>query len=240
MLQDLREAVCEANRELPAGGLVTLTWGNVSGFDADASLLVIKPSGVPYGKLTPASMVVVDLDGGVVEGDLRPSSDTPTHARLYRFFAGRCPGRIAGITHTHSASATAFAQARTPVPCLGTTHADHFHGPVPLARPLTADEVDDGYEAATGEAIVERFADLDPVATPAVLLAGHAPFTWGATPAASVENAVALEAVAAVALATLRLRPDAPPLERHVLDKHHDRKHGAGAYYGQPASPSPS
>ena len=238
MLDELREAVCRANRDLVTHGLVTLTWGNVSGFDGASGRVVIKPSGVPYERLDAASMVVVDLDGGVVEGGLRPSSDTPTHVVLYRFFERRWPGRIAGITHTHSAHATAFAQARLPIECYGTTHADHFHGPVPVARCLTAEEVEAGYEAATGDAIVECFADLDPVATPAVLLAGHAPFTWGATPAKSVENAVALEAVAQMALATLQLRADAQRLEPHVRQKHHERKHGKDAYYGQ-SDPDP-
>ena len=237
MLEDLKEAVAEANRVLPARGLVTLTWGNVSGFDAASGSLVIKPSGVPYERLDAGSMVVVSVeDGEVVEGDLRPSSDTPTHAALYRFLEERAPGLIAGITHTHSVHATAFAQARQPIECLGTTHADHFHGPVPVARCLTPAEVEAGYEAATGEAIVECFAGLDPVATPAVLLAGHAPFAWGASAAASVDNAEALETVARMALATLGLRADARRLEDHVLHKHHQRKHGDDAYYGQPGS----
>jgi L-ribulose-5-phosphate 4-epimerase len=235
-LRPLRDAVCQANRDLVTHGLVTLTWGNVSGFDPALGWVVIKPSGVPYDRLTPESMVVVDLDGTVVEGDLRPSSDTPTHVALYRFFEERVAGRIAGITHTHSTNATAFAQARLPIECFGTTHADHFHGAVPVARCLTDREVDAGYEAATGAAIVECFEALDPVATPAVLLAGHAPFTWGPTPGKSLDNAVALEAVATMNLATLQLRADAVRLEAHVLQKHHDRKHGKDAYYGQPAS----
>lgn len=228
MLQQLKEDVCQANRALVTHGLVTLTWGNVSGLSEDGRHVVIKPSGVPYADLQPDQMVVVDLEGRVVEGDLRPSSDTPTHVYLYRHFRG-----IGGITHTHSPQATAFAQARIALPCLGTTHADHFAGPVPVTRPLTAAEVADAYEAHTGRVIVERFVDRDPQAMPAVLVAGHAPFTWGRDAAESVVNAVALEAVAAMAQATWALRRDAPLLEQYVLDKHHQRKHGAGAYYGQ-------
>jgi len=228
MLEELKEQVRQANVELAAGGLVTLTWGNVSGLNAARDRVVIKPSGVPYQRLRPADMVVVDLDGRVVEGGLRPSSDTPTHVLLYRHFAG-----IGGITHTHSRYATAFAQARRELPCLGTTHADHFHGAVPVARPLTAAEVEADYEGNTGRVIVERFAGLDPMAMPAVLVAGHAPFTWGRDAADSLKNAIALEAVAEMALATYQLDPQAPPLEAYVLDKHYRRKHGPNAYYGQ-------
>jgi L-ribulose-5-phosphate 4-epimerase len=173
-------------------------------------------------------MVVVDLDGRVLEGSLRPSSDTPTHVLLYRHFAG-----VGGITHTHSRHATMFAQARREIPCLGTTHADHFFGAVPVTRPLTAAEVEADYEGNTGQVIVERFADLDPRAMPAVLVAGHAPFTWGKNAADSVKNAVALEAVAEMALGTWLLNPQAPRLEDYVLDKHYQRKHGPNAYYGQ-------
>jgi L-ribulose-5-phosphate 4-epimerase len=173
-------------------------------------------------------MVVVDREGTVVDGDLRPSSDTPTHLWLYRHFPG-----VGGITHTHSPKATAFAQARMEIPCLGTTHADHFCGPVPVTRPLTAEEVAEAYEANTGRVIVERLAGLDPLAMPAVLVAGHGPFVWGRDAADSVRNAVALEAVATMAKATLTLRRDARPLESYVLDKHHQRKHGPAAYYGQ-------
>lgn len=235
-LPDLRQQVCDANRRLVAEGLVTLTWGNVSALDADAGLVAIKPSGVPYDQLTAASIVLVDLDGQVVEGDARPSSDTPTHVLLYREFPG-----VRGITHTHSPKATAFAQARRPVPCLGTTHADHFHGPVPVTRPLTADEVQADYERHTGHVITELFAQkhLSPVALPGVLVAGHAPFTWGPTADKSVDSAVALEAVAAMALDTFTLcggLDAAPELEPYVLDKHHQRKHGPDAYYGQPKS----
>lgn len=228
MLEQLKAAVCKANLDLVAHGLVTLTWGNVSGIDRTRGLVAIKPSGVPYDEMTPGHMVLVDLDGRVAEGSLRPSSDTPTHVLLYRQFPG-----IGGITHTHSLHATMFAQARVEIPCYGTTHADHFHGPVPVTRPLTRGEVADGYEINTGRVIVERFAGLDPDAMPAVLVAGHAPFAWGRDAAESVRNAVALEAVAQLAIGTRRISPDAPELESYVLDKHHQRKHGPHAYYGQ-------
>ena len=227
-LEALRKAVCEANRELERLGLITLTWGNVSGFDPERKLVVIKPSGVPYATLTPAVMVVVDLAGKVVEGKLRPSSDTPTHVILYKAFPG-----VTGIVHTHSAHATAFCQAGRELPCFGTTHADHFHGTVPLARALTAREVDEDYEGHTGKVIVERFRGLDPLAMPAVLVAHHAPFAWGPTPRKALENAVALEAVAKMAIDTLQLMPGAGAIPAHILDKHYQRKHGPNATYGQ-------
>ena len=228
MLDALKEEVCEANRQLQRCGLVALTWGNTSGLDRSRGLMVIKPSGVPYEQLQPAHMVVIDLEGKVVEGRLRPSSDTPTHICLYRHFA-----KIGGITHTHSRYATALAQARCELPCLGTTHADQFHGSVPVTRQLTAAEAAGDYEAATGRAIVERFSSLDPATMPAVLVAGHAPFTWAASPADSVHAAIALEAVAAMAVATWQIAADAPELESHLREKHFLRKHGPGAYYGQ-------
>lgn len=228
MLAQLKAEVCKANLDLVAHGLVTLTWGNVSGIDRARGLVAIKPSGVAYDDLTPDHIVLVDLDGRVAEGTLRPSSDTPTHLLLYRHFTG-----IGGITHTHSLHATMFAQARAEIPCYGTTHADHFHGPVPVTRALTPEEVAGGYEVNTGRVIVERFTELDPEATPAVLVAGHAPFVWGRDAAESVRNAVALEAVARLAIGTRRIRADAPELESYVLDKHHQRKHGPHAYYGQ-------
>lgn len=228
MLEELREQVCHANRDLVGCGLVTLTWGNVSGIDRAQAMVVIKPSGVPYEELLPGHMVVVDLDGNRVEGDLNPSSDTATHVLLYRRFTG-----IGGVTHTHSRYATMYAQARREIPCLGTTHADHFFGPVPVTRPLTAEEVAADYEANTGCVIVERFANLDPLAMPAVLVAGHAPFTWGTTARGSLHNAVALEAVAEMALGTFQIDRHAPLLEPYVLDKHYQRKHGPAAYYGQ-------
>jgi L-ribulose-5-phosphate 4-epimerase len=228
MLERLKQDVCQANLDLVAHGLVTLTWGNVSGISDDRRHVVIKPSGVPYDQMHAEHMVVVDMDGRVVEGKLRPSSDTATHVLLYQNFGG-----IGGITHTHSRAATIFAQARMEIPCYGTTHADHFFGPVPVTRPLTAKQVQDAYEKNTGHVIIERFRDLDPTAMPAVLVAGHAPFAWGKDAAESVKNAVALEAVAEMALGVLQLRSDAQPLESYVLDKHYQRKHGPDAYYGQ-------
>ena len=228
MLEDLKQQVCRANLELVRYGLVTLTWGNVSGLSPDGRFMVIKPSGISYDRMAPEAMSVVDLDGNVVEGKLRPSSDMPTHVRLYRAFQG-----IGGITHTHSPKATAFAQARMEIPCLGTTHADHFFGPVPVTRPLTADEVEQAYEANTGEVIVERFRDINPLEMPGVLVAGHGPFSWGKDAWDSVKNAVALESVADMVLTTRLLRSDAPELEDYVLNKHYQRKHGPKAYYGQ-------
>lgn len=228
MLEELKEQVCQANLDLVRHGLVTLTWGNVSGYDPETGRVVIKPSGVSYTQMKPEHMVVVDLEGQVVEGALRPSSDTPTHVLLYRHFEA-----VGGITHTHSFHATMFAQARAEIPCYGTTHADHFHGPVPVTRPLTESEVAEAYEANTGQVIIERFAELDPLALPGVLVAGHAPFAWGADVAESVKNAVALEAVARMAITTRIINPDAPLLEDYVLEKHYQRKHGPDAYYGQ-------
>ena len=232
MLEELKAKVCEANLALVRGGLVTLTWGNVSGISEDREWVVIKPSGVDYDAMRPKHMVVVDLDGNVVEGDLRPSTDTPSHLALYKAF-----NAIGGVTHTHSTHATMFAQARIEIPCFGTTHADHFFGAVPVTRPLTREEVDAAYEANTGEVIAERFATINPVEMPAVLVAGHAPFTWGATATAAMNNAVALEAVAQMALGTMTLGKlsgdDAPALEDYMLNKHYQRKHGKDAYYGQ-------
>lgn len=227
-LSELKEQVCEANKALVTHGLVTLTWGNVSGINADRDRVAIKPSGVAYQSLTPEDIVVVDLKGKVVEGELRPSSDTPTHVLLYQHFHG-----IGGVTHTHSMHATMFAQARLEIPCLGTTHADHFAGPVPVTRALRQEEVQKDYEANTGHVIVNRFMDIDPLAVPAVLVAGHAPFTWGPSAGASVNNAVALEAVAQMAIGTFLINEQLPTLERYVLDKHYQRKHGPKAYYGQ-------
>lgn len=228
MLDDLRQQVCDANKALVTHGLVTLTWGNVSGIDRDSGLVAIKPSGVDYDALKPSDIVLVDLDGTVVEGDLRPSSDTPTHVLLYKHFKA-----IGGVTHTHSFHATMFAQARVEIPCLGTTHADHFAGPVPVTRPLSPEEVDGAYEHDTGTVIIDRFANLNPMETPSVLVAGHAPFCWGKNAKDSVKNAVALEAVAQMAIGTFSIRADAPQLEGYVLNKHYQRKHGPNAYYGQ-------
>jgi L-ribulose-5-phosphate 4-epimerase len=228
MLEELRAAVCEANLDLNLKGLVTLTWGNVSGIDREKGLVVIKPSGVSYDDMTPDKLVVVDLDGETVEGDLRPSSDTATHVVLYKAFPD-----IGGVTHTHSSHATSFAQACRCIPCLGTTHADHFYGDVPLTRIMTEDEVKGGYEVNTGHVIVERFADLKPLEYPGVLVANHGPFTWGKDAADSVKNAVALEQIAKMALATFSLSPEQPAIAQYLLDKHYLRKHGSGAYYGQ-------
>jgi len=228
MLEDLKQQVCDANRLLVEHCLVTLTFGNASGIDAERRHVVIKPSGVPYAELEPDHMVVVDLTGDIIEGSLRPSTDTPTHLLLYKGFR-----HVGGITHVHSRFATIFAQARQEIPCLGTTHADHFNGSVPVTRPLTRAEVQQAYEANTARVIVERFAELDPAVMPAVLVAGHGPFTWGKDAAASVVNAVALEAVAEMAFGTRVLDANAPTLEPHVLNKHHERKHGKDAYYGQ-------
>lgn len=229
MLDELKQQVCQANLDLVAQGLVTLTWGNVSGVSPDRELLVIKPSGVSYDDLNPEQMVVVNVaNGKVIEGKLKPSSDTPTHCVLYQKFSA-----IGGIAHTHSRHATAFAQACREIPCFGTTHADHFYGSVPVTRSLTETEVREAYELNTGHVIVERFSDTDPSAMPGVLVFRHAPFTWGKDAGDAVRNAVALEAVAAMAFETLTLSPHASPVEQYILDKHHFRKHGQNAYYGQ-------
>ena len=224
----LIDDVLVANRALPPHGLVTLTWGNVSGIDRSEGLVVIKASGVSYDDMTAADMVVVDLDGNVVSGERRPSTDTPTHLVLYRAFE-----EIGGIVHTHSTWATAWAQAQREIPLLGTTHADLSAYPIPVTRPLTAAEVDAGYEAATGAALAEAVGRRGPLEVPCVLARGHAPFCWGKTVGGAVEAAVTLEAVARIALITLELDPEAPPLADHVRDKHFERKHGPQAYYGQ-------
>jgi L-ribulose-5-phosphate 4-epimerase len=228
MLEKLKKEVWEANRALLQSGLVTLTWGNVSGISRADGFFVIKPSGVEYAEMSPDEMVVVDLKGTVVEGKHRPSTDTPTHLELYKSFEG-----IGGVAHSHSTYAVAFAQALQEIPCLGTTHADHFFGAVPVTRLLTEQEVDDAYERNTGLVILERFSQLDPLSMPAVLVAGHAPFCWGNSASDAVKNAIALEAVAKMAFDTLQLSPESQPLPRHVLQKHHERKHGVNAYYGQ-------
>ena len=226
--RELREECCAANLDLPRTGLVDLTFGNVSVIDRHAGVIAIKPSGVPYSRLTPADMVLLDADGAVVEGSLRPSSDTPTHRRLFEAFPS-----IRSVVHTHSRHAVAFAQAGRGIPCLGTTHADYFHGEVPVTRPLTPEEISGAYEWETGNVIVERFSGLDPDHVPAVLVHGHGPFTWGPNAARAVEHAEALEIVAGMALNALSLRPDAPSLSPSLLDRHFFRKHGASATYGQ-------
>lgn len=229
MLDTLKEDVLLANCALVEQGLVLGTWGNASAVDREAGVLVIKPSGVAYEAMAPSDMVVVSLETGEVEeGSLKPSSDTPTHRELYRHFTG-----IGAVVHTHSHYATCWAQARQAIPCLGTTHADHFYGEIPVTETMTVAEVEGGYEANTGMVIVRCFSDLDPMEVPGVLVAQHGPFTWGATLELAVENAVVLEAIARMARDTLALRPDITPLPQHVLDKHFRRKYGKNAYYGQ-------
>lgn len=230
MLEELKAEVCLANQALVPSGLVRLTWGNVSGIDRASGMWCIKPSGVEYGDLRPEDMVVLDLEGQVVEGQLKPSSDTKTHLHLYRSFP-----EIGGVTHTHSPYATIFSQACRALPCYGTTHADHFHGTVPLVRMLTPEEVAADYEHFTGVAIVERLKELGLSAAemPAVLQAGHAPFTFGESAMDSVKNSIALEMCAQMALECERLNPNLSALPEYLLEKHYLRKHGPGAYYGQ-------
>ena len=227
MLEKLKEEVFRANLDLVRHGLVIMTWGNVSGIDRESGLMVIKPSGVSYDRMTAADMVVTDLDGNVMEGTLNPSTDAPTHRALYRAFPG-----AGGIVHTHSTWATAWAQACRPVPCLGTTHADHFYGAVPVTRKLTEKETADDYEYNTGLIIAEALKGSDPMSMPAVLVASHGPFTWCATPADAVHNAVVLEEVARMAAISATLA-DPKEIDRHLLDRHYLRKHGKNAYYGQ-------
>jgi len=227
MLEKLKEDVFRANLDLVRHGLVIMTWGNVSGIDRESGLMVIKPSGVSYDRMTAADMVVTDLDGNVMEGTLNPSTDAPTHRALYRAFPG-----AGGIVHTHSTWATAWAQACRPIPCLGTTHADHFYGAVPVTRKLTEKETADDYEYNTGLIIAEALKGSDPMSMPAVLVASHGPFTWGATPADAVHNAVVLEEVARMAAISATLA-DPKEIDRHLLDRHYLRKHGKNAYYGQ-------
>ena len=230
MLEKLKEAVCEANLKLVEYGLVIMTWGNVSAISEDGRFVVIKPSGVDYSVMEPGMMTVVDMDGSIVEGELRPSSDLPTHLELYRSFAG-----VRSVVHTHSLWATSLAQAELDLPCYGTTHADYFHGPVPCARSLTPEEVNAGYEHNTGVVIVETFQtrNINPVHVPGVICRNHGPFAWGKDAAQAVYHAVVLEEVARMALYTVQIDPDAAPAPAHVLEKHFQRKHGPNAYYGQ-------
>lgn len=228
MLEKCKEEVCRANLLLPKYGLVVFTWGNVSGFDPESRLLVIKPSGVPYEELTPDDMVVVNLDGTKVEGKLNPSSDTPTHCALYRSFPG-----VGGIVHTHSRWATAWAQAGRGIPAYGTTHGDYFYGEIPCTRRMTAGEIAGEYELETGNVIAQRFAGRDPLEVPAVLVHSHGPFTWGKDCLEAVHNSVVLEELAMMAFHTEQLHPQALPMQRELLDKHFLRKHGPDAYYGQ-------
>lgn len=230
MLEQLKKEVYEANMELPRRGLVTYTWGNVSGIDREKGLVVIKPSGVEYEDLKPEDLVVLDLDGNVVEGDLNPSSDTKTHLELYKAFP-----QLGGIVHTHSPHAVAWAQAGSDIPCYGTTHADYFYGPIPCARSLTPAEVEEDYERNTGKVIIETFNDrqLNPVHVPAVICRNHGPFTWGKNAAQAVYHAVVLEEVSKMAMYTRQINGQAEPAPQHVQDKHFMRKHGPNAYYGQ-------
>lgn len=232
-LETLKEQVCEANLELVRQGLVIQTWGNASGVNRERKLMVIKASGVPYANMSPEHMVTVALETGeVVEGRLNPSSDTPTHLVLYRTFQN-----LGGIVHTHSLYATAWAQSGQPVPALGTTHADYFHGAIPCTRLLRPEEIETDYEANTGHIIAEAFAGRDPLHCPAALVASHGPFAWGTSVTEAVHNAVVLEHVVRLAGETLRNFPSIPAMQQVLLDKHFFRKHGPGAYYGQgPAS----
>lgn len=228
MLTELKESVWKANLDLARSGLVVLTFGNVSGIDRRRGIVAIKPSGVAYDAMKAEDIVLVDLEGGVVEGWLSPSSDTPTHVEIYKAFPA-----VGGVAHAHSTYATIFAQARREIPCFGTTHADQFHGPVPLTRLLVEAEVAEAYELNTGRIIVERFAGLDPLELPAVLVAGHGPFTWGRTPAEALDTALVLEQTAQLAFGAMALDPRLPPLDACIQEKHFRRKHGPGAYYGQ-------
>jgi len=235
MHEELRKAVCDANIELQRQKLVIYSWGNVSGIDRSSAeskgrqgVVAIKPSGVSYDELTPDKMVLLDLDGNVIEGALAPSSDTPTHLELYRNFE-----EIGGICHTHSLSATMWAQSCREIPCFGTTGADFFHGPIPVTEVMTEDEIKSDYELNTGRVIVRRFAGIDPVKMPAVLVANHGPFTWGKNAAMAVESMVVLEQIATLALGTITINPNQGQISKALLDKHYFRKHGKNAYYGQ-------
>lgn len=228
MLEALRAEVLEANLELVRRGLVIYTFGNASGISRQEGLVAIKPSGVPYETMTPADIVIADLEGRVVEGKLRPSTDLQTHLALYRAWPS-----IGGVAHTHSRHATAWAQAAREIPCFGTTHADYFHGPIPVTAALTPDEIESGYEANTGAAIVRAIEDREPLRCPAVLVAGHAPFCWGKSASDAAHAAVMVEELAALALETLSINPTAQPISQTLRDRHHFRKHGPKRTYGQ-------
>ena len=227
MLEKLKQEVLEANLDLVKNNLVILTWGNVSALDRETGLVVIKPSGVSYDDMKAEDMVVVDLDGNIVEGDLRPSSDTPTHLAIYRHFS-----EVGGVVHTHSTYATAWAQAGLPIPNIGTTHADTFHQAVPCTEEMSKEQIEAAYEAATGDVIAEAFEGMNPMHTPAVLVKHHGPFTWGKSAANAVYNAVVLEEVARMASITVALNPKVE-MNQDLVEKHYERKHGANAYYGQ-------
>ncbi|MFR8034973.1 MAG: L-ribulose-5-phosphate 4-epimerase [Lachnospiraceae bacterium] len=228
MLEQLKKDVYEANMELWHKGLVIYTWGNVSGIDREKNYMVIKPSGVSYESMGPEDMVVVDMDGNVVEGKYKPSSDTATHLVMYRTYP-----QIGGVVHTHSTWAVTFAQAGMDIPALGTTHADYFYGDIPCTRDLTAKEIGEAYEKNTGNVIVETIGESDVMAVPGIVVKNHGPFAWGKTPAGAVYNAVVLEKVAEMAYKTMTLNPRVPRVPQYLLDKHYFRKHGANAYYGQ-------
>jgi len=228
MLEALKQSVYEANMQLPEYGLVTFTWGNVSGIDRSSGLVVIKPSGVAYSGMKPEDMVVTDLDGNIVDGRLKPSSDTATHLALYSAFPG-----IGGIVHTHSRWATVFAQSKSGIPALGTTHADYFRGEIPCTRLMTGSEISGEYERETGNLIIETFSSIDPEHMPAVLVASHGPFVWGADAGKAVYNAVVLEELAFMAWHNLMLDPGLTQMQQSLMDRHFFRKHGSGAYYGQ-------
>ena len=228
MLENLRNEVFEANKMLPTMELVKLTWGNVSGIDRETGLVVIKPSGVEYDQLTPEDLVVVDLGGNVIEGQLKPSSDLPTHLVIYKAFEN-----VGGVTHTHSEWATIWAQSGLNLPAYGTTHADYFNGEIPCSRPLNEKEINSDYEKETGNIIIETFKKYNYINTPGVLVKSHGPFTWGKTPTEAVENAAVLEEVAMISLGTLNINSKQKGISQILLDKHYFRKHGKDAYYGQ-------
>ena len=228
MLESLKKEVCKANLALVAHGLVLFTWGNVSAIDKESKLVVIKPSGISYDDMKPEDMVVVDLDGNIVDGKWRPSSDTPTHLELYKAYPD-----IGGIVHTHSTYATAFAQAGRDIPAYGTTHADYFYGDIPCARRLTKEEVEGAYEKNTGLVMIETLGDRNPMEVPAMLTTSHGPFAWGKDADEAVYHAVVLEEVARMSLLTEQINPKATPADKYLLDKHYLRKHGKNAYYGQ-------
>jgi L-ribulose-5-phosphate 4-epimerase len=228
MYEELKKAVFEANIELHRQKLTIYSWGNVSGIDRQAAVVAIKPSGVPYDELNPDKMVLLDLNSKIVEGNLKPSSDTLTHLELYRNFKD-----IGGVCHAHSTCATMWAQAHREIPCFGTTHADYFYGSIPVTEVMKINEIKSDYELNTGKVIVKKFAGMDPMEMPAVLVAGHGPFTWGKTPTDAVEAAVVLEQIAAMALGNIMINPNQSQIDKILLDKHYLRKHGKDAYYGQ-------
>lgn len=228
MYEQLKQDVCQANIELQKHKLVIYSWGNVSGIDRKIGVVAIKPSGIGYDELTPDKIVVLDLEGNIVEGKLKPSSDTPTHLELYRSFEA-----IGGVCHTHSPNATMWAQAHREIPCFGTTHADYFYGPIPVTDLMTEKEIESDYEVNTGKVIVRRFKDINPLYSPAVLVACHGPFTWGSDAAGALESAVVLEEVAKMAFGTITINPKQKHISKVLLDKHYLRKHGENAYYGQ-------